>query len=692
MRKLPLVIFLLPVMALAGNWQVDQVRELARAKKWPEVVGKVETGGIRAQGLEQEALNFIYGYALQQTGNYRGSVHALAAASKNNSPARDYALYYLAVAEDKLARKYDAAKTLKKISGDSYIYLPARMFLAGIYLDTGRIDDAAAELCLLKLEALPGELAPELVLLEGRAALAEGALDRAAEKFALLRVSYPLSDAAMQLERKPELNAEQTLTRAGNLMAARSYRAAAAELEDLLSNQALPPEMLSELYGLLARARFGCRDYRSVVRLEPQAKKPAGENPEFWYYLGWAYQRLDKDSAAERAYLKCAHKFPDSPFAGRALYNLAKLEQGKNRHWLAQQYYRQLLREHPASELAEDAQFESGLIYYGQKDYAKAIEVLELSGMNEKDPARVKYWLYKSHEQTGQRDKAAEISRALVKDFPASAYAYLVDPCPGPGIIARNASPSPEAGAPAAYRAGLFMAWSGMPELARRELRWQMQRMRASDGDLVMIMDKLREFHAYQLLFDVYNSELAGRLAPGESSAYYQYLFPLAFPEMVVAKAEKYQVDPALAYSLIRQESAFDPMATSSAGAIGLTQVMPFLAKKVSRTLGYEVAGPEQFYDIELNLEMGMYHFSGLAANYKNSGPDPWPLLLAVAAYNAGAKPVDKWYQQARRKKTSPDLWIEQIPYGETRGYVKRILANMRIYRASIENRGNNCP
>jgi len=65
-------------------------------------------------------------------------------------------------------------------------------------------------------------------------------------------------------------------------------------------------------------------------------------------------------------------------------------------------------------------------------------------------------------------------------------------------------------------------------------------------------------------------------------------------------------------------------------------------------------------------------------------------MLLAIAAYNAGNRPVDKWFEQAKKNSVSPDLWIEQIPYAETRNYEKKVLANLRIYRALLNE--SNCP
>jgi len=692
MKKIPLLALALQLCSLASPSPMDQARNLARSRNWKALGACLAQARVQVNESEKTVLDFLAGYALQKEGEDQEAVEPLLRAGEANSPLSDYALYQLGLGLKNLGKKDEAEQALKKISNAGYVYIPGRLLLARIYIETNRADEAGTELALLKEKRLPGWLMPELALLEARVLLGQGKTELALQKLAWLWINYPGSDAARELESAPELTAEQVLARSSRLMQDRVWLKARQELEALLADKDRSAPVISELLGSLARARFYGRDYRSVVRLEPEARKSAPENPEFWFYLAWSYHRLDKEDQARKIYLKAAYKFKDSPYSARSLYNLARMEQDKEHFWLAHQYFQELIRSHPESELAEDAAFESGLIAFEQKKYPGAVSIFRAGQAGAKDPARFQYWLYQSLSKDGRASDAEMARTELLKHFPASAYAFLADPCPSPEIIARKNVQLFPAALPDNYKPGLLLAWAGLYELSERELRWQTENSRPSNDDLLFMVNQLEEFQAYPLAFLVFWDALAPRLNSEDQLAYYQYLYPLAFSDLVQAKAEKYGLEPALAYALLRQESAFNPGATSSAGAMGLAQLMPSLAQKTAQTLGSEINGPDGFFAPELNLEIGFYHLSRLRENYREAGPEPWPMLLAIAAYNAGTKPVDKWFEQTKKNGSSPDLWIEQISFAETRSYEKKVLANLRIYRALLQEQNRSCP
>ena len=133
------------------------------------------------------------------------------------------------------------------------------------------------------------------------------------------------------------------------------------------------------------------------------------------------------------------------------------------------------------------------------------------------------------------------------------------------------------------------------------------------------------------------------------------------------------QDHPALVAALIRQESLFDPGATSSAGARGLMQVMPDLGKKVARSLGYEGWDPVLLYQGDANLEIGTVHLKELLEAQGN-------VVEVLAAYNAGGHRVVRW--KTRLGAEDPELLAERIPFVETRDYVRIIQRNRALYRA----------
>ena len=126
--------------------------------------------------------------------------------------------------------------------------------------------------------------------------------------------------------------------------------------------------------------------------------------------------------------------------------------------------------------------------------------------------------------------------------------------------------------------------------------------------------------------------------------------------------------------ALIRQESMFTPTATSGAGARGLMQVMPEVGRAVARALKFPVWDPVLLYQPDVNVQLGMAHLGELDERY------PAAPAKVLAAYNAGASRVERWSD--KRGVADPEMFIERIPYVETRGYVRIIGRNLDFYRA----------
>jgi len=156
--------------------------------------------------------------------------------------------------------------------------------------------------------------------------------------------------------------------------------------------------------------------------------------------------------------------------------------------------------------------------------------------------------------------------------------------------------------------------------------------------------------------------------------------FPLYYAERIQNSAAEQQLDPALIFGLIRQESAFDELADSSAGAKGLMQVMPKTAEQIAQDLQQPWSGETSLFNPDLNIKYGSYYYKKLL-NQFNGYP-----LLATAAYNAGANRVKRWLPE--RNTLPGDIWMETIPYKETRGYVASVLQYALIYQQRLQKQG----
>lgn len=151
-------------------------------------------------------------------------------------------------------------------------------------------------------------------------------------------------------------------------------------------------------------------------------------------------------------------------------------------------------------------------------------------------------------------------------------------------------------------------------------------------------------------------------------------VYPFPYREMVVREAREWGVDPFLLAGLIRQESAWVKDIVSSAGAIGLMQVMPSTGRGLARQSGIEGFTEASLETPEVNLHLGARFLVDVMERY---GPD---LPLVLSAYNAGPARAERW--KAFPEAGDPLHLTERIPFGETRGYVKNVTRNLRLYEA----------
>lgn len=147
--------------------------------------------------------------------------------------------------------------------------------------------------------------------------------------------------------------------------------------------------------------------------------------------------------------------------------------------------------------------------------------------------------------------------------------------------------------------------------------------------------------------------------------------FPMPMANLFTRFAKQRGISPSLLYALARQESAMYHKAQSQVGATGLMQLMPTTAAHVANKLGTSYAGKGSLTDPAVNIELGSAYIKELLDNYSGNR------VLAAAAYNAGPGRVRQWRQQAK----AMDVWVENIPYKETRNYVQNVLVYDAIYQ-----------
>jgi soluble lytic murein transglycosylase len=164
------------------------------------------------------------------------------------------------------------------------------------------------------------------------------------------------------------------------------------------------------------------------------------------------------------------------------------------------------------------------------------------------------------------------------------------------------------------------------------------------------------------------------RTAGGWNTRLLRVIYPFPFRTILIEEAKERGVDPLLAAALIRQESMFNPEATSPAGAIGLMQIVPHTGEALARRLGVRRFDLDILKHVEFNAHLGMAYLEDQLSSFEGRLP------VVLAAYNAGPHRITRWREFPEFQ--DDELFAERIPFAETRDYVKIVQNNARIYAA----------
>ncbi len=289
---------------------------------------------------------------------------------------------------------------------------------------------------------------------------------------------------------------------------------------------------------------------------------------------------------------------------------------------------------------------------------------------------RAAYWAARALE--GRKPAEARARRAaIVAEKPHGWYALLIArrfpeesravPAWPPGDIERSAIGGPEAEEVRALHA------AGLSGFARRALRAASPGLRGRKRWAleVALADEIGDHErVYRTTMVRHGAKLRGAPDIGDAP-WWRAAYPRAHPASTRRYAGVYGVAPGLVYTFMRKESAFDVDAVSPAHAVGLMQLLPRTAGRIVERLGGRRGSPELF-DPDANIELGTWYVAALQARFQSQLP------LVAAAYNAGPEAVASW---ARGGPTDTDIFVERIPFRETRGYVKRIVETYVAYR-----------
>jgi soluble lytic murein transglycosylase len=288
--------------------------------------------------------------------------------------------------------------------------------------------------------------------------------------------------------------------------------------------------------------------------------------------------------------------------------------------------------------------------------------------------ARGAYWSGRAAEAMHRMQEARRHYQEAAR-YPTAYYGQIARAKAGLGELTLNAFPTLSSSERTkASHADVVRAAELLYAVEARDLAWAMMADygdKSNDIGTLVLMSELTAKYK-----DARGMLLVGKLALARGVA----LDHPAFPTIGVPNYTPIgpPVEPAIVYSIVRQESWFNPKTVSSANALGLMQVTPpagrYIAKKFNATFDQK----RLLTDMPYNVQFGAAELGDLLKDYRGS------YIMTFAGYNAGRGRVRDWiarYGDPRDPKVDPIDWVERIPFSETRNYVQRVMENMQVYR-----------
>jgi|WetSurMetagenome_2_1015567.scaffolds.fasta_scaffold09614_3 soluble lytic murein transglycosylase len=646
----------------------------------------------------QPQIDLLLGLLLVREGRHGEAVPRLEGAAASYPLLADYALIHLAEAQRQLGRRDLVADALRQLAGQhpqSLFLEQASRELVREYLEAGdlaRAEEAAAKY----LATFPnGAGRPEVRLTLGEIFLRSGRSDQAEEAFRRIWIELPgtpqsqrAQDLLTSLPAPRPFTPDEQFQRATTLHQLGRHAQALQELSPF-AVAGSPREAQARL--MLGISAFNLRQYAQAAQwLEPLKDAAGPQRSEALFWLGRSAGRAG-DATRFADYLTLvADATPPTRRSEEALYLLAQSAADDADIARSRTYLTRLLQEYPKGTWADVALWLQGWLAYKQREFPAAVAawgrlLAEEPGSRWRVPAL--YWRGRALESLKRTAEATQAYRTLLDTAPDQPYYRLragerltflktKDVSKSAPPASRPVRPSAASGLHAQKARAL--QGLGLADEAVEEWSEQVRSRPEERAGLAEACDVFLDLGRYdkavwvggRVLRPLFAQEGGKPPIPG----FWQCVYPPGHLDLVRAYAAQRGLDPYLVLGLIREESAFVPRAISRTGARGLMQLMPQTADLTARENKLPPAAPTALETPEVNIRIGVNHLADL---YREFGGN---LSLTLASYNAGKQAVQRWVQ--RFGFADEVEFVEDIPYTETRGYVKRVLGSYERYRS----------
>ena len=461
----------------------------------------------------------------------------------------------------------------------------------------------------------------------------------------------------------------------------RNMPRATAAYDAYLAAASLPATERAMIQLELGRALFETRDYPAAERRLRAAVAAGGSrehSAEAALLLGRALYRQGRHDDARTRFLAVTREFPGSESAARAHFILGDLDHDAGRVQSASTHYRAVIQAGGPETGLSAARLGAFSLMAGRPREAAAVYAdawQRLDGRARQQPG---YWLAHALEAAGAPDSARTVLAEVRRMDPFSYYGLRAGDRLAAGRWDFGQSQPSTASAQVRYAVAARL--DGLDVLRALELTeaatLESARIIAQYDGLEGALYALGQaYHARGQIFNGISigRELLRRADGAWNRQILELVYPFPYRDDVIRYAQANGLDPYLVAGLIRQESMFNPRARSPVGAVGLMQVMPNTGTAVARGLGISGFTTARLTEPSLNLQIGTKYLADQIRAHNGR------LVDAIASYNAGPTRLRAWRQFPEYADT--ELFIERIPFEETRSYVRIVQQNALIYR-----------
>jgi soluble lytic murein transglycosylase len=544
------------------------------------------------------------------------------------------------------------------------------------------------------------------------------------ENYKEIWLQYPTSEYSQKapdsLDRLAEENsmevfipsAEQIYNRGEIFFSFYSYNSAIEEFDKILGENyvsSLSSRLYSKTLFKKGMCYYNLRDYdksKSYLSLCYEKFPSSSVADDSLYFLGRVFTNLDMDDKATTYYQNLLNKFPQSNYSDDALYRLGRIYFFRDDFQNASLSYKRIINEYPNGDKLPESYWELGWVQYISGDWSSSKNTFRdmatsFSGTSLEEKAL--FWQAKCCQKLGDDDEAEGLYKKIISMNSYSYYTFTssglltklhsearipkinasMRPCnPGIADLIPDVYSNLEPGKIESYKDITHIEKA--KELLKLEYRISAS-LEIEAGSKELSEDPIKilgvstlflqaeDYINSQKLISRYHTKLKSTLTGSYRDYFYYLNYPYGYGNHVDYYSRQHNLDPLFTLAVIREESRFQPDVGSFAGALGLMQIIPSTGQSIAKQMGIPNFDNSMLLDSETNIKMGTFYLRQQLDNFNQNK------FYTCGAYNGGPGNMSKWI--SRWGDRDMDEFIENIPYDETRNYIKKVMGSYYFYQ-----------